>query len=46
MTALSSTARWPDVVWDAVVLRGLDARARSEIEAAGRLRSLTNDEVV
>jgi Fe-S-cluster-containing dehydrogenase component/CRP-like cAMP-binding protein len=46
MTAVSSNARWPDVVWDAVVLRGLDARARSEIEAAGRLRTLKSDEVV
>lgn len=39
-------ARWPDVVWDAVVLRGLDARARAEIEAAGRLRTLKDDEIV
>ena len=46
MTAVSSNARWPDVVWDAVVLRGLDARARSEIEAAGRLRTLKGDEIV
>ena len=39
-------ARWPDVVWDAVVLRGLDARARAEIEAAGRLRTLKAGEAV
>ena len=39
-------ARWPDVVWDAVVLRGLDARARAEIEAAGRLRTLQDGESV
>ncbi|GAC1546790.1 MAG: hypothetical protein NVS3B10_10730 [Polyangiales bacterium] len=39
-------ARWPDAVWDAVVLRGLDARARAEIEAAGRLLTLNDDEPV
>jgi Fe-S-cluster-containing dehydrogenase component/CRP-like cAMP-binding protein len=39
-------ARWPDVVWDAVVLRGTDARARAEIEAAGRLRTLKSGEAV
>jgi len=31
---------WPAVVWDAPLLRGLSARARAEIEAAGRLLSL------
>lgn len=37
---------WPDVVWDAPMLRGLDARARGEIEAAGRLRRLRAGEVL
>ncbi|MFT3772582.1 MAG: cyclic nucleotide-binding domain-containing protein [Minicystis sp.] len=31
---------WPAVVFDAPVLRGLDARARREIEGAGRLLDL------
>jgi Fe-S-cluster-containing dehydrogenase component/CRP-like cAMP-binding protein len=44
--ASSHATRWPDGVWDAAVLRGLDARARSEIEAAGRLRSLRPGDVV
>src|ERR1700749_1882847 len=30
---------WPSVVFDAPVLRGLDARGRREIEGAGRLWS-------
>jgi Fe-S-cluster-containing dehydrogenase component/CRP-like cAMP-binding protein len=38
--------RWPDVVWDAAVLRGIDARARAEIEAAGRLRKIPKGELV
>ncbi|MDB4939178.1 MAG: Formate dehydrogenase beta subunit [Labilithrix sp.] len=46
MTAAVSPARWPEVVWDAAVLRGIDARARAEIEAAGRLRTMKRDEVV
>ncbi len=33
-------AAWPAVVFDAPVLRGLDARARREIAEAGRLREL------
>ncbi|MDB4941324.1 MAG: Formate dehydrogenase beta subunit [Labilithrix sp.] len=37
---------WPDLVWDAAVVRGLDARARAEIEAAGRLRDLAPGETV
>lgn len=37
---------WPESVWDAAVLRGIDARARSEIEAAGRLRELKRGDVV
>ncbi len=38
--------RWPDVVWDAAILRGLDLRSRAELEAAGRLRRLPRDEVI
>jgi Fe-S-cluster-containing dehydrogenase component/CRP-like cAMP-binding protein len=37
---------WPEVVWDAPVLRGLDARARSEIEASGRVRTFGAGEVL
>lgn len=37
---------WPAVVWDASLLRGLDVRARAEIEAAGRVRTLKKDELV
>ena len=37
---------WPEVVWDASLLRGLDARARAEIEAAGRVRTLKKNEVL
>jgi Fe-S-cluster-containing dehydrogenase component len=36
----SGPAAWPEIVWDAPMLRGLDARARGEIEAAGALRRL------
>jgi Fe-S-cluster-containing dehydrogenase component/CRP-like cAMP-binding protein len=39
-------AAWPEVVWDAPVLRGLDPRARSEIQASGRVRSLAAGEVL
>ncbi|MBS2016950.1 MAG: cyclic nucleotide-binding domain-containing protein [Deltaproteobacteria bacterium] len=45
-TAAVMTARWPDAVWDAALLRGIDARARAEIEAAGRLRELRAGEHV
>ena len=31
---------WPEAIWRAPVLRGLDARAQREIEAAGELRAL------
>jgi Fe-S-cluster-containing dehydrogenase component/CRP-like cAMP-binding protein len=37
---------WPAVVWDASLLRGLDVRARAEIEAAGRVRTLAKDELL
>lgn len=40
MSDTASVTRFPDAIWDVAVLRGLDARARSEIEAAGRLREL------
>jgi Fe-S-cluster-containing dehydrogenase component len=36
----AAPAAWPPVVFDAPVLRGLDARARREIAEAGRLREL------
>ena len=39
-------ARWPSAVLDAPVLRGLDARALREIEAAGRLRHFRDGDVV
>ena len=37
---------FPAVVWDAAILRGLDARAKAEIEAAGTLRSLRAGDVL
>ena len=37
---------WPESIWDAPLLRPLDARARSEITAAGRLRSSAKGEVL
>jgi Fe-S-cluster-containing dehydrogenase component len=37
----ASAAAWPAIVFDAPVLRGLDARARREIAEAGRLRDFT-----
>lgn len=40
MSDTASVTRFPDAIWDVAVLRGLDARARTEIEAAGRLREL------
>lgn len=45
MSAVSPST-WPDVVWDAPMLRALDARARAEIEAAGRVRRLVRGEVL
>ncbi len=45
--AVATTAkRWPDAVWDVALLRGIDARARSEIEAAGALREIRANESV
>lgn len=46
MTAAALPTRWPEVVWEAAVLRGLDGRARAELEAAGRLRTVKRGEVV
>ena len=37
---------WPQSVWNAAVLRGVDARGRAEIQAAGALRVLAPGEVV
>ena len=37
---------WPDVVWSAAVLRGIDDRARTEIEAAGSSRACTKGEKI
>src|SRR5262249_45204232 len=37
---------WPAVVWSAPALRGLDAGERAEIEAAGALVTLGEDEVL
>lgn len=31
---------WSDAIWDAAVLRGVDARGRAEIEAAGKIEPL------
>jgi Fe-S-cluster-containing dehydrogenase component/CRP-like cAMP-binding protein len=45
-SAAAAKARWPEMVWDAVVLRGIDARARAEIEAAGRLLRVKSGDVV
>ncbi len=45
-SAVATTSRWPDAVWDAPILRGLDARARSELQAAGRLIELRAGERV
>lgn len=44
--ASGDRAAWPPAVWDAPVFRGLDARARREIEDAGRMVSLAEGEVV
>lgn len=40
------SAPFPEKVWDVAVLRSLDARARRELEAAGRLRDARENEVV
>ncbi len=38
--------RWPHAAWDVAILRGLDERARLELEGAGRLRTLDAGAVV
>jgi Fe-S-cluster-containing dehydrogenase component/CRP-like cAMP-binding protein len=40
------TESWPERVWDAAIVRGLDERGRREIEAAGRLRTVRAGEVL
>jgi Fe-S-cluster-containing dehydrogenase component/CRP-like cAMP-binding protein len=45
-TSEPEATRWPSAVLDAPVLRGLDARAIREIEAAGRLRKLRDGDAV
>ena len=37
---------WPELVWSAPILRGIDARGRAEIEAAGALTTFARGEVV
>src|SRR5262245_42390745 len=37
---------WPSVIFDAAVLRGLDARARREIAEAGRLLTFAEGETI
>ncbi|MEO8796521.1 MAG: cyclic nucleotide-binding domain-containing protein, partial [Polyangiaceae bacterium] len=37
---------WPDVVWGAAALRGVDERGRSEIEAAGGLQTHARGELI
>ncbi len=46
MSAQALSRAFPSVVWDAPLLRGLDMRARGEIEAAGRVRSHRAGDVV
>ncbi|HEY8075590.1 MAG TPA: cyclic nucleotide-binding domain-containing protein, partial [Labilithrix sp.] len=46
MTVATLPTRWPDVVWNTALLRGLDARARAEIEAAGSIRTLRKGDTV
>jgi Fe-S-cluster-containing dehydrogenase component/CRP-like cAMP-binding protein len=38
--AAAARPSWPEIVWTAAVLRGLDARARADLEAAGELRDV------
>jgi Fe-S-cluster-containing dehydrogenase component/CRP-like cAMP-binding protein len=41
-----SASTWPDAVWSVAVLRGLDARGRADIEAAGTLRDAKRGEAI
>ena len=45
-TTDEAAPRWPPAVLDAPVLRGLEARARREIEAAGALRRVRDGEPI
>lgn len=42
----SHPGAWPSIVWDTPLLRGLDARARAEIAAAGSVKSLRAGDVL
>ncbi|HRI72047.1 MAG TPA: cyclic nucleotide-binding domain-containing protein, partial [Polyangium sp.] len=41
-----TTNAWPAVVWDAPVFRGLEVRARREIEESGKIFTAEADEVI
>lgn len=43
---MSAAERFPELVWSAAMLRGLDARAQREIEAAGAVRVVKTNDVV
>lgn len=46
-TAASESAKaWPAIVWDAPVFRGLDSRARREIEESGKIYSVEPGETI
>ncbi len=44
--ALEGAAAWPAAAWDAPVFRGLDGRARREIEESGRIFNVDAGEVI
>ncbi|AKV01865.1 Formate dehydrogenase O beta subunit [Labilithrix luteola] len=46
MTLAAPPPVFPDLVWGTPILRGLDGRARAEIEAAGALRTVGRGELV
>ncbi|HVH46935.1 MAG TPA: cyclic nucleotide-binding domain-containing protein [Labilithrix sp.] len=46
MRSATTGATWPEIVWETASLRGLDARGRSEIEAAGNVRALRAGDVL
>ena len=45
-TSEAASPPWPAVIFDAAVLRGLDARARREISEAGRLLTFADGETI
>lgn len=45
-TASGDASSWPSAAWETPVFRGLDARARREIEDAGRMLSVDAGDVV